>query len=290
MQLDEVELLGSDVVPGVGKLEIAPLSAGGVNQMFRVVRDHQAYSLRVAGEQRGFFRPDLEWESKVVALAGAAGIAPQLVHADVNRRVLLSRWVIGRSWSRSQTRTPANLGKISGLLRQVHALAIPEPVRRMSPAMWIEAYTESLTRHGVTGRDPDLQRQAASSLAQLVLHPSVPGVVCHGDLHIQNLLQRRSALVLLDWEYAHVTDPFWDLAGWSANNDFGRTARVLLLANYLRAIPSSEQSRRFALLAWLYDYVCLLWSRLYLHYRPDPAGAIAARATRLDARLRIPAH
>jgi thiamine kinase len=286
MQLDEVELLGRDVVPGVGKLDIEPISAGGVNQMFRVVRGHQAYALRVAGEQRGFFRPDPTWEAKVVALAGAAGIAPELVHADVNRRVLLSRWIIGRSWSRAQTRTPANIGKISDLLRQVHALAIPEPVRRMSPAMWIEVYTESLSRHGISGADTDLQREAASCLAELLLHPNVPGVVCHGDLHVHNLLQRRSTLMLLDWEFAHVTDPFWDLAGWIANNDFGRMARVMLLASYLRVMPSLAQGRRLALLTWLYDYVCLLWNLLYLDSRPDPSGAIAARATQLDARLR----
>lgn len=290
MRLDEIELLGCDVVPGVGKLEIEPVGAGGVNEMFRVVRGHHTYALRVAGEQRGFFRPNLHWEAKVLALAGAADVAPPLVHVDPNRRVLLSRWIVGRSWSRSQTRTPANIGKISGLLRRVHALAIPEPARRMSPASWIEFYDESLSRHGVTGCDTELQRQAASCLAQLVLHPSVPGVVCHGDLHIHNLIQRRSTLVLLDWEYAHVTDPYWDLAGWSANNDFGRMARVMLLATYLGAIPSRAQSQRLALLAWLYDYVCLQWSLLYLDSKRDFGGAIAARATQLDARLRIPAH
>ena len=290
MQLDEVERLGRDAVPGVGRLEIEPVSAGGVNEMFRVVRDHQAYALRVPGEQREFFGPDPAWEAKVLVLAGAAGIAPPLVHADNNRQMLLSRWVTGRSWSRSQTRTPANIEKISRLLRQVHALAIPQPERRMSPASWIAVYNESLSRHGISGCDSNLQRQAASCLAQLAPPASVPGVICHGDLHIQNLLQCRSTLVLLDWEYAHVTDPYWDLAGWSANNDFGRMARAKLLANYLGAMPSRAQSQRLALLAWLYDYVCLLWSLLYLGSRRDPAGAIAARATQLDARLRIPAH
>ncbi len=50
------------------------------------------------------------------------------------------------------------------------------------------------------------------------------GVVCHSDLHPMNLICGAESLILLDWEYAHVADPLWDLAGWSANNDLrGRT-------------------------------------------------------------------
>jgi hypothetical protein len=36
-------------------------------------------------------------------------------------------------------------------------------------------------------------------------------------------------------------------------------------------------------LVWLYDYVCLLWSELYLSQRGD--GGVAARARLLAARL-----
>jgi hypothetical protein len=41
---------------------------------------------------------------------------------------------------------------------------------------------------------------------------------------------------------------------------------------------------------WLYDYVCLLWSALYLNTRGGGANEISRRATLLDARLRLPAH
>jgi thiamine kinase-like enzyme len=290
MELDEVERLGRDVVPGVGNLAVEPVSAGGINQMFRVVRDRQAYALRVAGEQRGFFQPDPAWEAQVLAIAGEARLAPPLVHADRNRRVLLSRWIKGSSWSVSQTRTPANIGKIAALLRQLHALPAPARPREMSPASWIAAYDAALSLRKKIRVDTGLKEEAASRLERLALYPRTPGVLCHGDLHIRNLLQRGSALVLLDWEYAHVTDPFWDLAGWSANNDFGQAARGLLLASYLPALPHAAEQERLALLTWLYDYVCLLWSLLYLDSRRDPTGAIAARATQLDARLRIPAH
>jgi hypothetical protein len=51
-----------------------------------------------------------------------------------------------------------------------------------------------------------------------------------------------------------------------------------------------NQWQRFRLLLALYDYVCLLWSQLYLSVRNSEANGVAERARLLDARLRLPAH
>jgi thiamine kinase-like enzyme len=104
------------------------------------------------------------------------------------------------------------------------------------------------------------------------------------------LIRVDQSLVLIDWEYAHVSDPLWDLAGWSANNDFGEETQRELLARYLGNEPSSSTWARFRLLAWLYDYIALLWSELYLSLRREAHKRIALRAMQLDARLRLPAH
>jgi thiamine kinase-like enzyme len=96
--------------------------------------------------------------------------------------------------------------------------------------------------------------------------------VCHSDLHVLNLVDHDSSTLLLDWEYAHVTDPFWDLAGWSANNDFEGESTHDLLASYTLRTPAPQEYRRLELLKWLYDYVCLLW-----------CGVAAQDATAQDA-------
>ena len=56
--------------------------------------------------------------------------------------------------------------------------------------------------------------------------------------------------------------------------------------------PPQQDWRRLRLLLWLYDYVCLLWSQLYLTRAGEQRAGlgIAERARLLDARLRLPAH
>ena len=124
-------------------------------------------------------------------------------------------------------------------------------------------------------------------------------MLCHSDLHPLNLvdcaatLDSRGALVLLDWEYAHASDPLWDLAGWSANTDLEHELQQDLLAQYLGRAPAPDEQLRLRRLAWLYDYVCLLWSELYLNlHGAGKAGTaeegVAARARLLATRLMHP--
>jgi len=288
MQQPEIEQLCRAVLPGTGSIDLRPLSAGLISETYRVARDGVAYTLKVAADERPV-GVDPAWELAVVQQAGRIGVAPRVVFADPERGVLIARWVPGRSWSPQEVKAAANLGKMAELLRKVHALSVPTPPRMITPLQWIEIYTRALSRRAIES-DPAL-RTAALARAELILEPPhVTGVVCHSDLHRENLLQQNETLVLLDWEYAHVADPLWDLAGWTANNDLEADVQSSLLTGYLGSAPSSSQWRRFRSLLWLYDYVCWLWNRLYLDLPREAENGIAERTRFLDARLRLPAH
>ena len=289
MRLPEIERLCLAIVPGAGSIDLEALGAGLISETYRVARDGIAYTLKVAAEPRELSL-DLPWEVRVLERAASIGLAPRLVYCDLDGAVLLSRWAKGRSWVSHEARAAANVASIAALLRRVHALAIPMPAREISPLQWINSYEAALSRRTSPSSDPALRSAAlvrAQALAQL---PCGIGVVCHSDLHSMNLLQEGDALILLDWEYAHVTDPLWDLAGWCANNDLEAEIQRRLLTCYLGNAPISSQWQRFRLLLALYDYVCLLWSQLYLTARGEGANGVAERARLLDARLRLPAH
>jgi thiamine kinase-like enzyme len=302
MQPLELERLAARCVPGVGPVEIRQLNQGLVNGTYRVERGGVAYALRVAAAQAGGDSGlDRAWEARVLQSAAAAGLAPAVEYCDTQRGILLSRWIDGRCWSAAEVRTGPNLGAIAALLRRVHALPLPDLPRRMSLRGWIDYYHSALARSAVgrTADDEALRAAAGARLDRLGTLPAERAVVCHSDLHIGNVLDCGQALILLDWEYAHASDPWWDLAGWSANNDLEDKHRLELLSHYTGRAPTPADSARLDALCWLYDYTCVLWSELYL--RP-PAGdaraphdaargegqidGVEARARLLEARLR----
>jgi thiamine kinase-like enzyme len=294
MQRSDIERLSRSLVPGTGTPDIQPMSCGLINATYRVIRDGCSYTLRIAIARPFDLRQDFQWDVRVLQAAGRAGLAPPLVNCDPVRGVLVSRWVDGRFWSAQEARNYANIASIAGVLRRVHDLKVPPPARLMSPLAWVDCYGAALSQAGCL-LDPNLRAMAASRLDDLAKLPSVAGVLCHSDVHTLNLIELDRSLILLDWEYAHVSEPLWDLAGWSSNNDLEADAQRNLLAQYLGAAPTPGQWTRFRLLLWLYDYICLLWSELYSSLRPakSAVSAIATvtrRATQLDARLRVPAH
>jgi thiamine kinase-like enzyme len=312
MPPDELASAVSRHVPGEGKIEMHRVSTGLVNETYRVLRDGRAYALRVTATSSDDLGLDRAWEARVLERAAAADLAPALEYCDPHQGILIARWVEGRLWTPADVRQPSNIARMAELMRRIHALQMPAPPRVMNPAKWIEYYGAALSRrsrHPPDTRDPlnrqgdvsaetsaqlpdtrgaqdDLPAAAARRLAALAELRGVDPVMCHSDLHTLNLVDRSPSLVLLDWEYAHAADPLWDLAGWSANNDLEQNLKHDLLASYAGRPPTRGEYLRLELLGWLYDYVCLLWSELYLKlHRDDPQGGIAARAQLLAARL-----
>jgi thiamine kinase-like enzyme len=285
MRPDELEGLAARHVPGAGSIEIHRLGSGLINETYRVLRDGSAYALRVAAANPYQLGVDRLWETRVLERAGAADLAPELVYCDPQRGILLMRWAAGRTWSPAEVRRQSNLARVAELVQRIHALPVPIPARLITPRQWIESY--SAAARGEAGAA--LRPAAQLRLAELAELPNVAPVVCHSDLHILNLIDRAPSLLLLDWEYAHASDPLWDLAGWSANNDFDTAHSHDLLRNYLGRAPADSEYSRLRVLGWLYDYVCLLWSELYLKLPAAAAAAerdgISARSALLAARL-----
>jgi len=297
MQLPDVERLCGTIVPGAGGVQIQSMGAGLLSETYKVTRDGAAYALKVAAEHRPELGLERAWEVRVLERAGGAGLAPRLVYSDADATVVVARWVSGRPWASQDSTLAANIRSIAALLRRVHALAVPAPPRAVDPLQWIAIYSTALAKRSAPPGNPALRTAAVDRAQQIAEPPLVAGVVCHSDLHAMNLIRGAESLILLDWEYAHVADPMWDLAGWSANNDLEAGAQWTLLSDYLQTTPAQQAWRRLRQFLWLYDYVCLLWSQLYLSVLGEQGlggeeggKGIAERARLLDARLHLPAH
>jgi thiamine kinase len=300
-----LEALALRWVPGNGGVQIRALSCGLVNESFCVTRGGAHYGLRLAAGGAQDLGVNRAWECRVLAAAAAAGLAPAIMHCEPLQGVLVTGWVSGRTWTAAETAGSAAVAAMAELLRRVHSLPIQAPGRVMNPAAWIALYEDALARAtpGSAAASPwvELADTRERQLALLAEAEQSKPVLCHSDLHRHNLVvgdgevgcETGAPAILLDWEYAHVADPLWDLAGWSLNNDWRADQAEELACRYLGRAPLAGERLRLDSLLWLYDYVCLLWSELYLRVRaaPEaavqaPARAVAARADHVLRRLR----
>ena len=115
-------------VPGEGPVTLKPLTAGLVNESYRVERDGLVYSMRLAADvlELGV---DREWECRVLQCAAQAGLAPVIACCEPSRGILVAEWTGGPAWTAEELRLPGNIRALTGLLRRVHALPIPRPAR-----------------------------------------------------------------------------------------------------------------------------------------------------------------
>src|ERR1700736_6333679 len=232
MRLVDIEELCRTVLPGAGGVDVEPLTQGLISETYRVRRAGLAYTLKAAAPNRPQFGLSFVWEVRLLERATESSLAPPLVYHDAER-VIISRWVKGRVWSAPEAALPENVRSMVQLLRRVHALPIPAPYNSIGPRWWIERYGAALIQETRRRLDPSLAETATLHLRELEQLPRAAGVVCHSDLHPMNVLCCDEGLILLDWEYAHVSDPLWDLAGWCANNDFETATQRELLGEYL---------------------------------------------------------
>jgi thiamine kinase-like enzyme len=294
MRPDRVEEAALRYVPGVGAVAVERLGRGLVNESHRVVRDGRVYSLRMPTAEPAPTGVDREWECRVLALASAAGLAPTIVRCEPRLGVLVAQWEEGPALRPDEARGLDAAVRVAELTRRVHALPLPGNARIVEPADWIEHYRDALIRLPpgarqalrMPGRADGADALQAESERRLgALEALTPRVLCHSDLHPANLVRTERGLVLLDWEYAHVSEALWDLAGWACNNDLEPAARAVLLASYLGRPASDEEAQRLEDLAWLYDYVCLLWSEVYCGAARASTGLILERGRVLAGRL-----
>jgi thiamine kinase len=256
-------------VPGNGDLRATALSGGRVNVSYLIERDGRRYSLRLAGADSQYLGVDRVWECAVRRAAGAAKLAPRVLRCEPQTGLILSEWAGGRIWTNEDARDGGQIARLTALLRRVHGLDIPAAPREMTPASWCEYYERQLRAVPISAWTTHA-RQLIERHARL----PVLRTLCHSDLHHLNVIDD-GGLQLLDWEYAHLGDPYWDLAAWIGNHDLDSHGAERLLGDYLGHCATAADGERLQCLTWLFDYVCWLWCAVAAERRHE--GTAVAR-------------
>ena len=250
-----------------GELTFSPISGGITNRNFLVEIPGRAdrYVLRLAGNDTHLLGISREVELAATVAAAGVGVGPEVVAFVRPEGYLVTRFIEGGPIPVEEMRRPDRLAGVAAALRRVHdGPAIPG---LFVPFRIVEAYRALAAERGVTipgayalALAIARRIELACLTAPLELRP------CHNDLLNANFLDDGTRVRIVDWEYAGMGDPFFDLGNFSVNHELDADGEAALLAAYDGPEHGGEirpdRAARLRLMRLISDFREAMWGVL----------------------------
>jgi thiamine kinase len=226
-----IERLGAFASIAPEAIAITPLS-GSSKAAFALATPMGRFVLRLSGQAGdGYLDPAAEFAA--TRLAHEIGLGAELVDADAATGALLLRFVEdGATLAAADLRRPPLIREAARALAALHGSGRDLP-RRFSPWSAIERYRRVAAARGLAA--PEFSPALAARLEALRvawLRGDRRMVPAHCDPVPANFIACGDRLVLIDWEYAAMNHPAWDLAYLAVEAAFGPAEEAALLAAY----------------------------------------------------------
>jgi thiamine kinase-like enzyme len=235
-ELDEISLDLAEAVPtlrGLRLNDIATPLGGLSNSNYRLDLPDGSLVLRVPRPNPGPFRIDRQEEVKAACFAGMIGLGPPVLYANP-QGVTLARYIEeAKPMSIEAYRSdPGSVQRAADAVARLHRSG-QHFKWRFNPFQIIDDYRAKCRRlcHDVPVLPSSLEAGLEEAQAR-VTASSVPLVPSHCDLVPENCLDTGSRMFLIDWEYARMNNPAWDLAYLCVEGGFDAPQEQLLLASY----------------------------------------------------------
>ena len=214
-----------------GPVSPQPLTGGITNLNFVVEDGGRKYFVRT-GEDipiHGVLRFN---ELAAAKAAAEVGLSPKIVHHEPG--VMVTEFVEGKTFEPSDVRDAVNRPRVLDLIKRCHD-DMPAAFRGPVLMFWVFHVVRD---YAGTLRD-DKSRcvpllpgllDKAEKLEDAV--GPVEIVFGHNDLLAANFLDDGARLWLVDWDYAGLNSPLFDLANVASNNEFTDEEEQELLASY----------------------------------------------------------
>lgn len=251
------------------------------NFAWHAVTSTQENFVRLARPGSEKLGASLEAETQILCLVDAAGLAPSVLRCDPAARLLVTRWIDARLDAPDFTASPV-LEQVGATMARLHALRVPGHLRHVRFGEQARLLAAALPASALRA---DFAVVATEAFARLDTEPRL--ALCHHDIHSQNILiDAQQRLWLVDWEYAGLGAPVFDLASFTCQADLSPAAARILCGAYVQAGGAVEQGR-LALACWAFDYVQWLWYQGLRATAGDGQGPAEAarRSARLELRL-----
>jgi len=230
-------------IPGWTGATIAVSALGGgiTNLNYRVDVGGKSFVVRMPGKDSELLGIDRRREYACTLAAGEGGVGPEVAHFLEADGILITHFIAGRGMSAEEISRPAALRRVAAALRRYHAgPAFPDSFSALETVRDYLRISRSVAPLPST---IDRMVERAETIDGAMRALPRPPRSCHNDLLLGNFLDDGQRIRIVDWEYAAMGDPFFDLGNFAAHLSLSDDQEAVLLDAYLGQAPAPELAR-----------------------------------------------
>lgn len=241
----------------VQNAQVVERLGGMTNRTYHVETPMGELAVRLPGEGTEAMI-DRHAEEKSTRLAVSLGIDEALLYFGEKGEKITRYIPQAHTMTAEELRQPEFLREAAAILHQLHTCGedtgVPFAVFPMA-----ECYEGIIRSHGVAfcGDYEKVKHEVERIHHQMQGAPLAP---CHNDPLCANWVNGTGGLRLVDWEYAGMNDPLWDLADVSIEAEYREEQDENFLKAYFGRTPTGEERQRFTANKVFLDYLWTLWA------------------------------
>ena len=245
---------------------------GGMTNIVHLVEtDNINLIVRIPGKgTEDYINRTFEYNNAMAAWR--AGISAEIIWADVDRGIMVSKAING-----IETMTPnffssrkGSSARAGAALAKLHNSGETFDFR-FDLFNMIDEYLKILSSKNAELPDGyhDIVDAAKPVKEALIANPN-PLAPCHCDPLCENFLDDGNNMWIVDWEYSGMNDPMWDLGDLSVEAGMDEDQENEMLIAYFGKEPNAAQKGRVIIYKAMCDLLWTLWG-LIQHADKNPA-------------------
>ena len=246
----------------IGDAEVKQIvRLGGLtNRTYKVECIDNVYVVRLPGEgtEEIIVRED---EKKSTELACSLGIDTKLFYFDGETGEKITSYIQDSITMDAKTlKMYDNIKKCADIFKRLHTSGADTEVL-FDVIEMSDTYEDFILRHGGSLYDDFNEIKECINGFKLSYMDNVKKVPCHNDALCENWIKQGDRLYLIDWEYAGMNDPMWDLADVSIEAEFSEDEDNFFLYSYFERNATEDEKKAFMINKVLIDYLWSLWGK-----------------------------
>ena len=251
--------------------DFSVMGGGLTNRNYKVTLSNgKMIAMRIAGQGTDEYL-NRAAEKRNAALVSGLGINAEVYFFDLKTGSQLSHFINGRTLTPEDFQNDREvLKKTADIMRKYHTCG-QEFADDFGPLREIRSYFKILRGSNFSEFYKELEviKPRLLDVAEAYINCPQKRVPCHNDPLSANFMEEGDRLYLIDWEYAGMNDPTFDLAAIINENCLDDEAAEYFLECYYGGELTEEQRARVHISRFVADALWAVWSLVQINSGKD---------------------